>query len=328
MPALRLVIEHWLLEYGGWAGSAALSTTASQVTGPNANSYRCIIRTNSLKFRIGDLDCLAQICMVMQSFSCRWLVINTAVADTITAFMRSSLRHMAAMHGHCNTARQHSRRAASFSFSHQNASISPSFLDQQLTPWACHAEDVLGAFFGRHRQLSTAMQPAFGGQSKQHQGSAPDIDLKCQTALRPSDSASSLLAACASNIVPLPYQRMHVNQFSASPADFATLAGCQPGSQIRQLLLQQADEPRASQLMQLKHPLSPSQSSQQPKGCTQRGVLSELYAIAHSQSARRIDSADQISVHCHGEPILLQPSMLRTFYLIFALHCSVQYLFA
>lgn len=233
---------------------------------------------------------------------CRWLVINTALADTITAFMRSSLR-------------EHSRRAASFSFSHQNDSISPISLDQQCTPWACHAEDVLGAFFGRHRHMRTAMQPAFGGQSKQHQSSAPDINQKFQTALRPSDSASSLLAACASNIVPLPHQRMHGNQFSASPAGFTTLVGCQPGSPTMQLLLQQADEPHASQLMQLRHPLSPKQSSQQPKGYTQRGVLSKLRATAHSHTARCIDSADQIPVHRHGEPLLLQASiaMLSTF---------------
>ena len=172
------------------------------------------------------------------------------------------------------------------------------------------------------------MQPAFGGQSQQHQGSTPDINPECQTRLRRSDSASSLLAACASNIVPLPHQRVHGSRSSASSADSATLAGCQPGSLIWQLLLQHADEPHASQLMQLKHPLSPSQSSQQPKGYTQRGVLRELHAIAHSQSAWRIDSADQISVHHHGEPIWLQPSILSTFYLIFTLHCSVRYLSA
>jgi len=242
---------------------------------------------------------------------CRWLVINTALADTITAFMRSSLR-------------EHSRRAASFSFSHQNDSIWPISLDQQCTPWACHAEDVLGAFFGRHGQLSTAMQPAFGGQLQQHQSSAPDINQKFQTALRSSDSASSLLAACASNIVPLPHQRMHGSRFSGSPADFATLAGCQPGSPTRQLLLQQADEPHASQLMQLRHPLLPNQSSQHPRGYTQRGVLSELCATAHSHTAQCIDSADHISVHRHGEPILLQASMLSISYLIFALYCSVR----
>lgn len=76
------------------------------------------------------------------------------------------------------------------------------------------AEDVLGAFFGRHTRLSSAMQPAFWGQPERERQALECSSASAKAQMHPSDPSSLLQEARHGNIVPLSHQRRDSRQHS------------------------------------------------------------------------------------------------------------------
>lgn len=141
----------------------------------------------------------------------------------------------------------------------------------------CHAEDVLGAFFGRHAHMGSDIQPAFGGQPQQNDPSSHHMSEPVR-GLCTSDSASSTPEACTSNIVPLPYQRLHGSQRSmgrskvcTAQASNALLVGSGAGSPSKSIWLSRSHEPYASDRTEMKHH-SPPQRRLQAQRVPIRGL--------------------------------------------------------
>ena len=136
---------------------------------------------------------------------------------------------------------------------------------------------MLGAFFGRHAHMVSDLHLAVGGLPQQDSRDASEKASEPEPRLRPSDSASSLLAGCTGNIVPLPHQRLHGGQLShsAAPPLGAMLAGSGAGSPHSTLAFLGAEQPLLS-----GSPLQNHQALQRRRMQAQRNCLQEPYAMA------------------------------------------------
>jgi hypothetical protein len=136
---------------------------------------------------------------------------------------------------------------------------------------------VLGAFFGRHAHMASDLHLAFGGLPQQDSRDASDKASDAEPRLPPNDSASSLLAGCTGNIVPLPQQRLHGGQLShnAAPPLGAMLAGSGGGGPHSTLAFLGSEQPLLNGF-----PLQNHQALQRRRMQAQRNCVQELHAMA------------------------------------------------
>ena len=136
---------------------------------------------------------------------------------------------------------------------------------------------MLGAFFGRHARMASDLQLAFGGLPQQDSRDASENASEPEPRLRPSDSASSLLAGCAGNIVPLPHQRLHGGQLSHSAAQplGAMLAGSGAGGPHGTMAFLGAEQPLLDGF-----PLQSHQASHRRRMQAQRNCVQDIHAMA------------------------------------------------